>query len=267
MYFMLAKTVGSILLPSNAVGVLCVLGALLLMTRYRRAGVCFTLGGACLLAVFGWSPVSNWMLLPLTERFPRWQESSGPPDGIIVLGGAIDSEASAARGALETDNSAERLFAMLDLARRYPQARLVYSGGSGNLLMNSVPEAPFAGRLLEQFGLSAGRVVLEERSRTTEENARLTREVVIPLPGQRWLLVTSAFHMPRSIGLYRKAGFDVEAFPVDFRSRGWADAPSPFDRLSGGLARGDVAMHEWIGLAAAWLAGRSDELLPGPRSR
>jgi len=107
--------------------------------------------------------------------------------------------------------------------------------------------------------------VLEGDSRTTAENAIFTQRLVQPKPGELWLLVTSAFHMPRSIGAFRKAGFDVEAYPVDWRTRGWADAMTTFDKLSAGLARSDVAAHEWTGLIAYWLAGRSSELFPKPR--
>jgi uncharacterized SAM-binding protein YcdF (DUF218 family) len=91
--------------------------------------------------------------------------------------------------------------------------------------------------------------------------------MVAPKPGELWLLVTSAVHMPRAIGVFRKAGFDIEAYPVDWRTRGWSDAAEPFDQLSSGLARTDAATHEWVGLIAYWLSGRSSELLPGPQKR
>ena len=263
MYFLLSKLVGFILTPSNLIVVICVCGVVLSMTRFRRSGFAMTVCGVGLLALFGWSPVSNWLLLPLTERFPAWQGTAAP-DGIIVLGGAINPELSAARNALEIDSSGERLIAMLQLAKRYPNARIVFSGGSGALL-GAVAEAPVAGRLVDEFGLSGERVVLESTSRTTEENALNTRELVTPKSGERWLLVTSAWHMPRSVGLYRKAGFDVEAYPVDFRVFGWRDARKPFRQASYGIERADVAMHEWVGLLASWLNGRSAELFPKPR--
>lgn len=187
------------------------------------------------------------------------------PDGIIVLGGAIDAENSQARGSLEMDSSAERVVTMLQLARRFPAACIVFSGGSSNLIEEPVSEAPIAGDLLEDFGTPRSRIVLESESRTTAENATFTRNLVSPKPGERWLLVTSAFHMPRSIGAFRKAGFDVEAYPVDWRTRGWVDGLAPFATLAAGLARTDVAVHEWIGLITYWVTGRSSELFPGPR--
>ncbi|MBN9585921.1 MAG: hypothetical protein BGN84_14730 [Afipia sp. 62-7] len=265
MFFYLSKIAGFFAIPSNAMVMLCVLGLLLLTSRYREAGARMIAAGVALLLIFGLSPASNLLLLPLSERFPAWSAAGRPPDGIIVLGGAIDPESSQARGSPELDSSGERMIAMLQLARRYPNARIVFSGGSAALVGEAVSEAPIVGDLLEDFGTARARIVLEGDSRTTAENATFTRQLVSPKPGERWLLVTSAFHMPRSVGAFRKAGFEVEAYPVDWRSRGWSDALSPFGAVSLGLARTDTAIHEWIGLIAYWATGRSSELFPGPR--
>ncbi|HEY0330834.1 MAG TPA: YdcF family protein [Rhodopseudomonas sp.] len=265
MFFLASKVVGFFAVPSNAMLMICVLGAVLLPTRWRRGGLRLLALGLTLLLIAGWSPLGNVLLLSLTERFPAWQFDGRAPDGVIILGGAIDAEASTARNALELDGSAERIVAMLQLARQFPGARMVFSGGSANLVQAPVPEAPIAGALLQSFGVAAERIVLEDRSRTTAENATFTRDLVAPKPGERWLLVTSAYHMPRSIAAFRAVGFEVEAYPVDWRTRGWVDAAMPFDRLSAGLARTDVAVHEWVGLIAYRLAGRSTQLVPGPR--
>jgi uncharacterized SAM-binding protein YcdF (DUF218 family) len=264
MFFVLSKVAGFFAVPSNLIALAGVAGLCLLLAARRRAGLGLLIVSTVLLAIAGFSPLGNVLLLGLTERFPQWQ-SDGTPDGIIVLGGAIDSEASVARDSIELDASAERILAMLRLARRFPQARIVFSGGSGNLFLDSVSEAPIAAHLLQEFGVGRDRILLEEASRTTAENATMLRAMLAPRPGERWLLVTSAFHMPRAIGAFRKAGFEIEAYPVDWRTRGWADATVPFDRLSSGLARTDIALHEWGGLVIYWLTGRSSELFPGPR--
>lgn len=265
MFFTVSKVLGFFAVPSNAIGALFGLAVVLFLFRRRGAAAwCAGIASAALLIV-GYSPLATIGLLTLTERFPPWHGGGAPPDGIIVLGGAIDPEATAARGEVELDSSAERIFAMLELARRYPKARVVFTGGSGNLVMNSLAEAPIAGRLLDEFGVDPARVTLEGASRTTDENASATRALVAPKPGERWLLVTSAFHMPRSVGVFRAAGFDVEPYPVDYRTRGWRDAVLPFDLLSGGLARADVVAHEWTGLIVYWLTGKSRELFPAPR--
>jgi uncharacterized SAM-binding protein YcdF (DUF218 family) len=264
MFFTLSKIAGFFAVPSNLIAIAGLAGLCLLLARRKRAGLALLVTSTVVVAIVGLSPLGNVLLLGLSERFPPWQPT-GTPDGIIVLGGAIDSDVSAARDTIELDASAERVLTMLRLARRFPQARIAFSGGSGNLFLNSVSEAPIAAQLLEEFGVGRDRILLEESSRTTAENASMLRAKLAPKPGERWLLVTSAFHMPRAIGVFRKAGFEVEAYPVDWRTRGWADASVPFDRLSSGLARTDVALHEWSGLVIYWLTGRSTELFPAPR--
>lgn len=265
MFFAVSKILGFFTVPSNALATLAVVGMVLLATRWRRAGLRLMACAVLVLLVIGYSPLGTVLLLTLSERFPPWQPDGRLVDGIVVLGGTINPEATAARGAVEVDASAERLLAVLALARRFPEARIVFSGGSASLVPGAPPEAPIAGRLLESLGVAPARIALESVSRTTAENAVLAKALAAPRPGERWLLVTSAFHMPRAVGAFRKAGFEVEAYPVDWRSRGWVDAIQPFGLLSDGLARADLAVHEWVGLIAYRLGGRSDELLPGPR--
>ena len=106
---------------------------------------------------------------------------------------------------------------------RYPNARIVFTGGSANLISNDAKEADYAAEIFESLGIPKSRLIMERASRNTYENAEFTKELVAPKPGERWLLVTSAFHMPRSIGLFRKAGFAVEAYPVDWRVGGRED--------------------------------------------
>ncbi len=125
-------------------------------------------------------------------------------------------------------------------------------------------EAPIAVKELEALGVPHDRITAEEQSRNTVENAVFSRLVAQPKPGERWLLVTSAFHMPRAIAAFRAAGFTVEAYPVDWRTRGPIDATRPFAALTDGLAMTDVAVHEWIGLLVYRLTGRTTELFPAP---
>jgi uncharacterized SAM-binding protein YcdF (DUF218 family) len=143
----------------------------------------------------------------------------------------------------------------------------VFSGGSANLLANDAREADYAGAIFESLGIAKSRLIMERRSRNTQENAEFSKALVAPKDGERWLLVTSAFHMPRSIGLFRKAGFAVEPYPVDWRVGGREDFFSFADIGVDGLSRMDVAVREWIGLVAYRLSGKIDELLPGPAAK
>jgi uncharacterized SAM-binding protein YcdF (DUF218 family) len=183
---------------------------------------------------------------------------------MVVLGGAFDTLVSQARGEVALTDAAERMTIVAALARKYPNARIVFSGGSGRLVFQGALESDLALRLFRSFGIDPARVTLDARARDTLENAVYSKTVANPKPGEHWLLITSAYHMPRAIGAFRRAGFAVEACPVDWRTRGRGDRARPFDDLADGLKRSDTAMREWIGLIAYWISGRSSELFPGP---
>lgn len=264
MFFLLSKISGFFLTPSNVLMMVCMAGLALLLFGRKRLGRFLLIAGVLTLAIAGWSPLGNVLILPLEDRFPAWDSARGAPDGIVVLGGALSPEYSAARGAPQLNESAERLTVVAALARQYPAARIVFSGGNGSLFPGKAAEADFVRSLWESFGIPHERMQFESRSRNTAENARFTKDLVHPRAGERWLLVTSAYHMPRAMGVFRRAGFPVEAYPVDWRTRGETDLSTPFEGLAGGLARTDAAAHEWVGLFAYWLTGRTSALYPGP---
>ncbi len=268
MFFILSKTLGILTVPSNVLGILTLLGVILLWTRWRRAGRRLLIFCLALFLVVGLMPVGGALIVALEERFPPWVATAAPPDGIVVLGGPIKSVQSAARGTVELGSGAERLTALPAFARRFPNARIVYSGGDASLTGSGRSEAPFARQLLESFGIPRERILIEDRARNTVENATLTKALVAPKPGERWLLVTSAAHMPRSVGVFRKAGFPVEPYPVDWQTsageRQWWQWLLPrFYPFRGWNALDDAA-KEWAGLVAYWLVGHTSELFPGP---
>jgi uncharacterized SAM-binding protein YcdF (DUF218 family) len=263
MFFVLSKIFAFFGALSNLLIVIGLVGACLLLTRFERLGRRLMVVSLLLLAVAGLSPLGNALILPLEQRFPLWDASRGSPDGIVVLGGAISADVSVARRQPTLNEAAERMTGVAELARHYPAARIVFTGGSAKLF-GGASEADFVLPLFESFGIAPGRVLLESRSRNTAENARFTKELVQPQARERWLLVTSAHHMPRSIGVFRREGFPVEAYPVDWRTRGPEDSILPFLTLGAGLRRTDTALHEWVGLVVYWLSGQSSELFPGP---
>jgi uncharacterized SAM-binding protein YcdF (DUF218 family) len=264
MFFVLSKILGFFALPSNALIVLGLVGVAIAVLRSARAGGKLIVASLILLAIFGLSPLANGLILPLEDRFPPWDASRGPPIGIIVLGGAFETLVSTTRADIPLNDAAERMTASAALALRYPEARIIFTGGVGSLLYGGPTEGELARRFYASLGIPASRVTVEEESRDTAENARFTWSLAAPRPGERWLLVTSAFHMPRAIGAFRRVGFAVEAYPVDYRTRGVEDLARPFASLGEGLRRTDVAVREWIGLVMYRIAGRTAELFPGP---
>lgn len=271
MFFYLAKVLGFLLQPSTLIALLIGYGSILIWTGWARWGRRFVTIGAALLLLAGLSPLGNALILPLEDRFPRADLDAPPPTGFIILGGAEDRLVGAARGAPALNEAAERLLEAAVLFRRHPEALIAFSGGDAGILYKSDSEAEGAESLLTALGVPRDRLILEAKSRDTYENAaflkgELTRSGALG-PGKRWLLITSAYHMPRAMGAFRKAGFAVEAWPVDYRTRGKADLTRPFDKVSEGLRRVDVAAREWLGLVAYWLTGRSDALFPAPLPR
>jgi uncharacterized SAM-binding protein YcdF (DUF218 family) len=267
LFFFLTKILGFFLLPSNLLITLGLLSVAMLMTRYAHLGRRLLVVSVLMIAVAGLSPLGNLLILPLEQRFPNWNwnEMRIAPDGIVVLGGAIGPELSLTRSEVSLNESAERVTVLAALARKYPNARIIYSGGNGGLIMREGNEAQFALKLFESFGIDRARITLEDRSRNTIENAIFSKQLANPKPGEHWWLVTSGYHMPRSIGVFRAAGFEVEAYPVDYRTRGPIDALVPFRSVSEGLGRTDTAAREWVGLFAYWVTGRGSALFPGPR--
>jgi uncharacterized SAM-binding protein YcdF (DUF218 family) len=263
MFFVLSKMLGFFVVLSNLLMAVGLVGLALLLTRFRRLASWLIVSSLVLIGFVGYSPLGHMLILPLEDRFPPWNPAQGPPDGIVVLGGAIAPGISLARGAVALNDSAERITATAELALRYPKARIIFSGGTA-ALFKGVLEAPFAVKELEALGVAHDRITAEEQSRNTIENAVFSRLIAQPKPGERWLLVTSAFHMPRAIAAFRAAGFPVEAYPVDWRTRGPIDATAPFVSVIGGLGMTDFAMHEWVGLLVYRLTGQTEELFPTP---
>lgn len=264
MYFIVSKLLWFVFCPSNFLMLMMALGTGLSVFGYARRGRVFLIPSLLAFLAIGFLPIDEWSARTLETRFPPWHDDGRPVDGVIILGGSINIGSSAAWDSLSLNSAADRIVAMADLARRYPSAKLVFTGGYGALLGRTISEADILDRHSASLGLAGDRVVYERQSRNTRENAVFTKAMIDPKPTEHWLLVTSAWHMPRSIGLFRKAGWNVEAYPV-----GWTTAPGYEDtgsstEISNHLAKFDMIFREWIGLLAARLAGYSDDLFPSP---
>ncbi|MGD9829353.1 MAG: YdcF family protein [Hyphomicrobiaceae bacterium] len=268
MFFLVSKVVWFLIQPSTVVVLLMLLGVALGVTSRRRLSRTCLLAGLMGMLVLGLSPIGNLIVSPLERRFPVNPAAAGAfePTGIIVLGGAEEGGTTRASGMLSFNEAGERLVEGLLLARRFPKAKLVFTGGTGSVIYKRKSAAAEVGRFFERAGISPERIVLEDRSRNTHENAVFTHRLLKPKPGERWLLVTSAFHMPRSMGCFRSAGFEVEAYPVDFRTTGGPELWRLFDSIPEGLRRVDFAVREWLGLVAYYVTGRTRELFPAPRA-
>jgi uncharacterized SAM-binding protein YcdF (DUF218 family) len=263
MFFVASKLYWMFLSPISLLLIAAILGVLFSEGRHARTGRASAIGAIILLAAAAMTPVGLLLAAPLEDRFPQPPPDMPPPTGIIVLGGAVNGAASTARGQTVFDEG-ERVVEAAILAKRYPNARVIFTGGSGSLIPVVSTEALEARKLMADLGADPARVTLEERSRNTAENARFTAALVHPDPSQRWLLITSAFHITRSMGVFEKAGFNVIAYPVAYRTPGagrgllWDFDPARNLRIF------EIATREWVGLAAYRATGRIDHLFPGP---
>lgn len=262
--FVATKILGYFVQPSNFIALLAVLGLALSLLRFRRLAVAAFSIVAVLVTIFGIFSSGYVALATLEDRFPV-PELDNPVTGIILLGGAVDTHISAERGQNTTNDAGERITAVAELSRRFPDARIILSGGANHILTTQpLSESAVAKRLLIDLGVEEKRIEMEEISRDTCENAEQSLALARPQPGERWVLVTSASHMPRSVACFRAVGLPVIPYPVDFRTQGTEGIATPSKSVSDGLAAADLAAHEWIGLVGYWLRGRTRDVFPAP---
>lgn len=242
LYFIASKLVGFFLDPLHILAVLVGLA-----TLCNWLGRLQTLANTMLIlwtALLGVTPLWNSLLFDLETQIKR-----AAPDqisGIILLGGAIDELTTEAHDDVTLGNAAERMTATLGLMRLYPNTPVIFTGFSGRLVRGKLSESDVALRFFKETIGSTERILLENRSRNTIENARYTKELTTFAETGPWLLVTSASHMPRAFEIFSDHQIDVMPYPTDFRS----------DHLNNGfrwnLAKGagqlKILMHEWIGI-------------------
>lgn len=266
MLYVLSKVLWFFAQPSSIIALLLLWAMIAAVRRPPGKGLGLVVVALAALVAGGLSPLSTWAILPLEMRFPSPSIAPGSTAyaGIIVLGGVEDGRLSLARREVSLNEAAERVTEAAVLARKLPSAKLLFSGGVGTLVGEAPGGAESVAAFWRAIGIAPERILVEDRSRNTYENALYSLVVLKPKPGDRWLLVTSAAHMPRAMGVYRQAGFDVVAYPVDFQTAGYEDASLPFLSIPRGLRRLDDVAKEWVGLVAYYLLGRTSALFPGP---
>ncbi len=264
MFFYLSKILLFFVQPLNLAIFLLLAGGIAAAFGRRRLAIAGPVAAFLILALAAWTSFGALLIRPLEDRFGR---PAVPPEqvaGIVVLGGGFEGAINAVRGGYELNSSGDRFVEAAILARRYPQAKVVVTGGIGTLIQEGEGDGDTAPRLLTALGVAPERLVMEDKSRNTYENAVFTKALVTPKPGETWLLVTSAFHMPRSKALFDKVGFATVPWPVDYQTSGIEGVDFFTDDAANALRVTTVAVREWIGLFAYWLTGRIDSPFPGP---
>jgi len=256
-FFIASKLIGALLRPDTWI-ILALAGVILAVVLNRRRLALWvgtiTLNLLIVLAIL---PLGDLLLQPIERSFPA-QPVLDQVDGIVVLGGGEDARASAFWGQTQLNEGGERYTAALELAERFPEARLLFTGGSGalrDLAGTQTSEADMAGRFFRDQGVAPARLLLEGQSRNTAENARLSLALAAPKPGETWLLVTSAFHMPRAMRSFEAAGWTgLVPWPVDYRTSAFAGGIGW--NLTRNLQVLNTAIREQVGQIAYRLSGR-----------
>lgn len=265
MFYLISKIFWVLAQPLSLTVLLLLAGILLMALGRRVAGLAVQAVAILILVLCGFTTLGFLMIRPLEDRFTRPATMPASVDAIIVLGGSTLARVSTIRAIAELNEAGDRLTEAVALARLYPAARLVFSGGAGLLEPGAEAEAATAERFFLAMGIAPEHVVLEDQSRNTDENAELTSTLLGEDAG-RVLLVTSAFHMPRSVGLFRRVGVEVIPWPTDYRSSGQEGFALDFANPVHNLNTSSIALKEWVGLAVYHWTGRIDAILPGQAS-
>ena len=261
LFFYSSKIIWFLISPIHFYLYLLSICILLLFTRYRqnaRKILCVMLLFMWVVALF---PVGSWLYYPLETRFQHNPKLPKTLDGIIVLGGSISPSKSHYWQQLETNRHHERLTTFIQLAKNYPEAKLLFSGGSASIKDNQPTEAEFVRQYFIDSGISGSRLIIEDRARNTAENIQYSKKLLNPQPGENWVVITTAFHMPRSVGLFCQQNWSVIPYPVDHASN-----PETLFNVDLNLAdhTGSLngASREWVGLLAYFLTGKINQILP-----
>jgi len=261
-FFLASKIIWALISPDSLIVILGVSAWIASTLQWQRISRSLLATCALLLVLIGFLPVGEWLIAPLENRFTTNVALPSEVDGIIVLGGAILPRMSNVWQQPEVGDAADRLTNFLYLARLYPNAQLVFTGGNGAVAEQEFKEAEMAQILFDQLGLTERAIVFESESRNTSENARNSKELVSPESDENWLLITSAFHMPRSIGVFCQEQWLVQPYPVDHYSQKGNLLRVDFS-FSKNLSVLKTAVREWVGLVAYRINGLTDRLLPG----
>ena len=261
LFFLASKIIWAVISPDSLIVILGVGAWLALALGWQKISRWLLALCALLLLVIGSLPVGEWLISPLENRFAANSALPDRVDGIIVLGGFLNPVKSNAWNQAELESGADRLTSFQYLARLYPDAQLIFTGGSGSVTNQEYKEADSVQFLLEQLGMGDRAIIFESESRNTFENAVNSKRLVSPAVGSNWILITSAFHMPRSVAIFCQQDWPVYPYPVDHYSERGNLLRVLFD-FANNLSTLRTAVREWTGLAAYRITGRTSQFLP-----
>ena len=262
LFFIASKLIWFLISPDTLLVSFLLLCLVLLWFNQKKKAIVLlhTVVAACLIITF--LPVGKWLLYPLEKQFLPLKDLPENVDGIIMLAGAESLSLTEYWNQVQIGDAAERYTQFIYLMKAHPDARHIFTGGIGGIDQSGINSSDVARMFFTSQGLDIEKIIFESESRNTFENVRNSQKLVHPLPNETWLLVTSAFHLPRSIGIFYKHNWPVLPFPVDFRTH-----PEKLFRIrpnfAGNLNELGQGLHEWLGLLAYYVTGKTCCFLPG----
>ena len=261
LFFFISKLIWLFVSPDSLLLILIIITLVLLyIGKQKQAKILLSVISAILLFV-SLFPIGEWLLYPLESRFSNNPALPEQVDGIIVLSGSEDALLSSVWNQVEVGNAAERNLSFLTLARQYPKAKLVFTGGTGSLINQEYKAADVAKNLFEQQDFDTKRILFERESRNTYENVIYSKKIVKPQKNENWILITTSWHMPRSVGIFCKSEWSVIPYPVDHQTNKDNLFRIDFDLLNN-LYTLKTAIKEWLGLFAYYLTGKTTSIFP-----
>jgi len=261
LFFIFSKIIWFILSPDSFLLILILVSLfLILKEKYRAAKISLSIVSIAIVLI-SFFPIGEWLLFPLENRFQTNPTLPVNIDGIIVLSGAEDTKRSDLWQQPELGAAAERNLAFMQLIKQHPSAKHVFTGGTGSLLDQNSKGADVAKMLYEQQGLDSANIIFERESRNTYENVSYSKKLIQPNKSENWILITTSWHMPRSVGIFCQQQWPVIPYPVDHQTMKGELLRIDFN-LASNLSLLKTGIKEWIGLFAYYLSGKTTALLP-----
>ena len=261
LFFYISKLVWLFFSPDSLLLILMIFSLILLYIGEARLAKITLSITSLLLVLIAFFPIGEWLLYPLESRFQTNPTLPKKIDGIIVLSGAENPELSSIWKQVELNAAAERDLTFIRLAKKYPNSKLIFTGGSGSLTKQEFKGADIAEKMFRQLDFNTGKIIFERDSRNTYENIIYSKNIIKPNKNENWILITTGWHMPRSVGISCKSGWPVIPFPVDHQTKKDDLFRIDFD-LSKNLKTLKTGMKEWMGLFAYYLSRKTTAFFP-----
>jgi uncharacterized SAM-binding protein YcdF (DUF218 family) len=222
---------------------------MLLFTRKQKTGKFMTASGVVFILLMGYNIFPDRILSTLENKYPPIIETESVSDAkwIVVLGGGHVTDRKVPVASILAGDTLTRVVEGVIIHKRLPESRLLFSGGKA---FDPESESKTMADLAVELGVNKSKITEEPNGLDTGEQSELVKKIV---GKDKFILVTSAYHMPRAIALFRKQGMNPVPAPVGHRIKEKSTIdPYMFFPRSGGIEKMEIVVHEYLGLC--WMS-------------